>query len=55
MLHALDLSIRWIDTAAVYGLGYSEELVGRLLHDLSVSERPLIFTKCGLVWDERGA
>jgi aryl-alcohol dehydrogenase-like predicted oxidoreductase len=51
MRHALDLGINWIDTAAVYGLGHSEEVVGRLLRDLPQSQRPLIFTKCGLVWD----
>jgi aryl-alcohol dehydrogenase-like predicted oxidoreductase len=53
MRHALDLGITWIDTAAVYGLGHSEEVVGRLLRDLSPGEQPLVFTKCGLVWDER--
>src|SRR6266853_4870214 len=51
MRHALDLGINWIDTAAVYGLGHSEEVVGKLLRDLPVSERPLVFTKCGLRWD----
>ncbi len=51
MRHALDLGINWIDTAAVYGLGHSEELVGRLLRELPQSKRPLVFTKCGLVWD----
>jgi aryl-alcohol dehydrogenase-like predicted oxidoreductase len=52
MRHALDLGINWIDTAAVYGLGHSEEVVGRLLRDLPDSQRPYIFTKCGLIWDE---
>jgi aryl-alcohol dehydrogenase-like predicted oxidoreductase len=52
MRHALEMGINWIDTAAVYGLGHSEEVVGRLLQEIPVSERPLIFTKCGLVWDE---
>src|ERR1700676_3503158 len=52
MRHALELGINWIDTAAVYGLGHSEEVVGRLLRELPRSKRPLIFTKCGLVWDE---
>jgi aryl-alcohol dehydrogenase-like predicted oxidoreductase len=51
MRHALDLGINWIDTAAAYGLGHSEEVVGRLLRELPRSQRPLIFTKCGLVWD----
>jgi aryl-alcohol dehydrogenase-like predicted oxidoreductase len=53
MRHALELGINWIDTAAVYGLGHSEELVGKLLRELSPSERPLVFTKCGLVWDPK--
>src|SRR5437867_3553188 len=53
MRHALDLGINWIDTAAVYGLGHSEEVVGRLLRQVGPAERPLVFTKCGLVWDDR--
>jgi aryl-alcohol dehydrogenase-like predicted oxidoreductase len=53
MRHALELGINWIDTAAIYGLGHSEEVVGQLLRELPSAERPLIFTKCGLVWDER--
>ncbi len=53
MHRALELGINWIDTAAVYGLGHSEELVGRLLRELPSGDRPLVFTKCGLVWDER--
>jgi aryl-alcohol dehydrogenase-like predicted oxidoreductase len=53
MRRALELGINWIDTAAVYGLGHSEELVGRLLRELPSGDRPLVFTKCGLVWDER--
>jgi aryl-alcohol dehydrogenase-like predicted oxidoreductase len=50
---ALELGINWIDTAAVYGLGHSEEVVGRVLRELAPHERPYVFTKCGLVWDER--
>src|ERR687884_148084 len=53
MRHALERGINWIDTAAVYGLGHSEEVVGRLLRELTPADRPLVFTKCGLVWDER--
>ena len=53
MRHAITLGINWIDTAAVYGLGHSEKLVGRLLKELPASDRPYVFTKCGLVWDER--
>jgi aryl-alcohol dehydrogenase-like predicted oxidoreductase len=51
MRHALELGVNWIDTAAVYGLGHSEEVVGKLLRELPASERPLVFTKCGLTWD----
>src|SRR6266404_3297209 len=51
MRQALDHGINWIDTAAVYGLGHSEEVVGRLLRDLPSSIRPYVFTKCGLIWD----
>jgi aryl-alcohol dehydrogenase-like predicted oxidoreductase len=53
MRHAVARGVNWIDTAAVYGLGHSEELVGRLLRELPPADRPLVFTKCGLVWDER--
>jgi aryl-alcohol dehydrogenase-like predicted oxidoreductase len=53
MRHALELGVNWIDTAAVYGLGHSEEVVGRLLRSLPGPDRPLVFTKCGLVWDRR--
>ena len=53
MRRALELGVNWIDTAAVYGLGHSEQVVGRLLRDLPAEERPFVFTKCGLVWDER--
>ena len=53
MRHALDLGVNWIDTAAVYGLGHSEEVVGRLLREIPANERPHIFTKCGLVWDDK--
>ena len=49
--HAIDRGINWIDTAAVYGLGHSEDVVRRALADIPASERPFVFTKCGLVWD----
>ena len=52
MRRALDLGVNWIDTAAVYGLGHSEEVVGRFLVDLRPADRPLVFTKCGMVWPE---
>src|ERR1700726_4235757 len=52
-IHAgLDRGLNWIDTAAVYGLGHSESVVGSAVHDLKT--RPYIFTKCSLVWDESG-
>jgi aryl-alcohol dehydrogenase-like predicted oxidoreductase len=47
---ALDAGINWIDTAAVYGLGHSEEIVARALK--GVSEKPYVFTKCSMVWGE---
>lgn len=52
MRHAVSLGVNWIDTAAVHGLGHSEELVGRLLREFAPADRPLVFTKGGLVWDE---
>lgn len=48
---ALDLGINWIDTAAVYGLGHSEEVVARAL--AGMSQRPYVFTKCSLIWDDQ--
>jgi aryl-alcohol dehydrogenase-like predicted oxidoreductase len=50
---ALELGVNWIDTAAVYGLGHSEEVVARALKGWS-GARPYIFTKCGLRWDAKG-
>ena len=48
---ALDAGINWIDTAAVYGLGHSEEVVARALE--ACSARPYIFTKCSMVWNNQ--
>lgn len=48
---ALEHGVNWIDTAAVYGLGHSEEVVARALQ--GQSQQPYIFTKCSLVWDEQ--
>ena len=50
---ALELGVNWIDTAAVYGLGHSEEVVARALKSWS-GPRPYVFTKCGLRWDDDG-
>jgi aryl-alcohol dehydrogenase-like predicted oxidoreductase len=47
---ALDDGVNWIDTAAVYGLGHSEEIVARALEGMR--ERPYVFTKCSMVWNE---
>ncbi len=49
---ALELGINWIDTAAVYGLGHGEEVVGRAVNGRR--REVFIATKCGLVWDDRG-
>lgn len=47
---ALDLGINWIDTAAIYGLGHSEEIVAKALR--STSHKPLVFTKCSMRWHD---
>src|SRR6202790_4993633 len=44
---ALELGVNWIDTAAAYGFGRSEQIVGRALEGLA--ERPYVFTKCSLL------
>lgn len=49
ILKALDVGINWIDTAPIYGCGHSEELVGQALKQ--VARKPIIATKCGLLWD----
>ena len=49
--HAVELGVSWIDTAAIYGLGHSEEVVGRAVALLPALDRPLVFTKCGYEWD----
>ncbi|SNS73396.1 Predicted oxidoreductase [Granulicella rosea] len=50
ILRALDAGINWIDTAAVYGLGHSEEVVGQALKQSSA--KPYVFTKCSMTWGE---
>jgi len=52
ILRAVELGVNWIDTAAVYGLGHSEEIVGAALRRLPAAQRPYVFTKCGIAWDE---
>ena len=49
---ALDQGVNWIDTAAVYGLGHSEEVVARAVQ--TSTKKPFLFTKCERVWDDRG-
>jgi len=49
--YAVERGVNWIDTAAVYGLGHAEEIVGQLLRRFPTSQRPLVFTKGSLVWD----
>ncbi len=50
ILQALDTGINWIDTAPIYGLGHSETIVGRALKQ--TSQKPIIATKCGLLWND---
>jgi aryl-alcohol dehydrogenase-like predicted oxidoreductase len=49
---AVESGMNWIDTAAVYGLGHSEEVVARALG--GIADRPYVFTKCERVWNARG-
>ena len=51
IIHALELGINWIDTAAIYGLGHSEEIVGKAIHGFN-GNKPYVFTKCSMVWDK---
>lgn len=50
---ALELGVNWIDTAAIYGLGHSEEVVARALREWK-GAKPYVFTKCGMIWDGKG-
>ncbi|HVB53319.1 MAG TPA: aldo/keto reductase [Candidatus Acidoferrales bacterium] len=49
--HAVDLGVNWVDTAAIYGLGHSEEVVGRAMAGIPPADRPFIFTKGGMIPD----
>ena len=51
IVHAVSKGVSWVDTAAIYGLGHSEEVVGRALTAIPAADRTLIFTKCGVTWD----
>jgi aryl-alcohol dehydrogenase-like predicted oxidoreductase len=52
MRHAIEGGVNWIDTAAVYGLGHSEKVVGRAVRPYRVGEEVFVFTKCGRRWEE---
>lgn len=49
---AFEAGLNWVDTAAVYGLGHSEEVVGKAVE--GISPRPYVFTKCERTWDASG-
>ena len=49
---SVERGINWIDTAPIYGMGHSEKVVARALKDMGSSQRPLVFTKCSIVWDD---
>jgi aryl-alcohol dehydrogenase-like predicted oxidoreductase len=51
ILHAVELGVNWIDTAAVYGCGHSEEVIGQALKQ--VRQKPIVATKCGLLWNKK--
>jgi aryl-alcohol dehydrogenase-like predicted oxidoreductase len=52
IVHAVERGVNWIDTAAVYGLGHSEVVTGQALRAIPESDRPYVFTKGGLIWDD---
>ena len=49
---SVERGINWIDTAPIYGMGHSEQVVARGLKELGSARRPLVFSKCSIVWDE---
>lgn len=49
---ALERGVNWIDTAPIYGLGHAETIVGRVVREMAATDRPLLFTKCGLRWSD---
>ena len=55
MHRAVELGVNWIDTAAIYGHGRSEKVVGRFLKELPKADRPQVFTKCGVTGAIAGA
>jgi aryl-alcohol dehydrogenase-like predicted oxidoreductase len=51
ILESLETSVNWLDTAPIYGCGHSEEVIGKVLKQ--ASQKPLIFTKCGVLWNDK--
>jgi aryl-alcohol dehydrogenase-like predicted oxidoreductase len=51
--NAVDSGVNWIDTAPIYGLGHAEEVVGRAAREIAASDRPYLFTKAGVIWDDQ--
>lgn len=49
---SVERGINWIDTAPIYGMGHSEVVVARALKEMPAAKRPLVFTKCSIVWDD---
>jgi aryl-alcohol dehydrogenase-like predicted oxidoreductase len=49
---SVERGINWLDTAAIYGMGHSEKVVGQALKEIGSADRPLVFTKCSLTWDD---
>jgi aryl-alcohol dehydrogenase-like predicted oxidoreductase len=52
IVHSVECGVNWVDTAPIYGHGHSEEVVGRALAALAPDDRPRVFTKCGLWWND---
>ena len=51
---SVERGINWIDTAPIYGMGHSETVVATALKEMDSGQRPLVFTKCSIVWDDDG-
>ncbi len=49
----IECGMNWIDTAPIYGFGHAERIVAQALDIFSEAERPYVFTKCGMVWDDQ--
>jgi aryl-alcohol dehydrogenase-like predicted oxidoreductase len=49
---SVERGMNWLDTAPIYGMGHSEKVVAQALNEIGGADRPLVFTKCGLTWDD---